>query len=93
MIRTEDEEAFWAPSSAGKRGITNTMQQSLMAVLNRRLNFQVEEIEIWRSDRDFREIVAVRFKNGHILRTTPAAARSEEFLASCVLVYDLPPKR
>lgn len=93
MIRSEDEEAFWAPASAGKRGITNTMQQSLMAILNRRLNFQVQDIEIWRSDRSFKEVVAVRFKNGHILKTTPADARSEEFLAACVLVYDLPPKR
>lgn len=90
-MNTEHEEGWFA--SAGKRGLINTMQQSLMAHLNRRLNFQVDAIEIWRSDRDFKEIVAVRFKNGHILKTTPAGARSEEFLASCVLIYDLPPKR
>lgn len=92
MIRTGSEDEFWF-ASAGQKGLSNTMQQTLMAFLNRRLNFQVKEVEIWRNAQSMRSIVAVRFKNGHILKTSPAEARSDEFLALCVLVYDLPPKR
>lgn len=92
MIRSEEESEFWF-ASTGRKGLANTQQQTLMATLNRRLNFQVDEVEIWRNPVNHKTVVAVRFKNGHILKTPAAGAMTEEFLASCVLVYDLPPKR
>jgi hypothetical protein len=93
LTHSEEDEAFARTASAVALGVMNTTQQSLMAMLNRRLNFQVKEIEIWEEPRTCITHVAVVFMNGHHLKTTLADVRSDEFLATCVMVYDLPPKR
>lgn len=68
------------------RGYTQTLEAVLMAWLNRNLSFEVKRLEI---DPITHEL-AVQFKNGHTARTTLEKAKTDEFLALCVIIYDLP---
>lgn len=71
-------------------GITTSIEQSLMAHLNRNLSGKVKRVEIVYTGTESK--VAVQFYNGHVATTSLDQARSDEFLATCVIIYDLMPK-
>lgn len=59
--------------------------------LGRKLNYMVKEIIKERDMRTMHDVLTVVFKNGHRLKTTPDEIDSDEFYATCLLMYDLPP--
>jgi len=70
--------------------LRNLTQQRLLAQLNDRLGGQVRAIRVEHHFLTNTDHVQVRFMNMHTLNTTLPEILSDEFIATCVLVYDLP---
>lgn len=59
--------------------------------LQKRLSNSLKDLSIsFNESMPYEAHITVTFKNGHKLTTTEGALNSDQFLAACYMVYDLP---
>lgn len=74
----------------GDEALMNVTSEISLAWLNARLNNRVQRVEIEFRLRTNEHYAAVLFKNHRALHVPLAKLRTDEFVATCMLVYDLP---
>ena len=66
--------------------------QTLCLALNKRLNGQVRRVEVGYSYERNEKLVAVLFINNHLIVRPYDEVLTDEFIATCMMLYDLPRK-
>lgn len=75
----------------GDEALMHVSSEIALAWLNARLNNRVQRVEVALDARGAQQ-AAVLFKNGHVLKAAFHKLRTDEFVATSMLIYDLPRK-